>query len=512
MRLGTQTYPNSADALDICTLQQGYMVSSSKKSHGPSRVQLLMIPFALTLGLGGGVGWYIWDTYQAFEQVHKQYMRLQELASLNLFYDEALTMSAQMAVATGDRQWEQRYRKLEPIAQQYQQETDQLLPSDFAVKKSDRFLNAADRLFAIENQALQAVQAGRADEGRRLLNGQEYTDQKEIYIQEVESITQSLQAYIDQVMGQQTQQALVSLIGFGILLSLLAVAWMLALQMLRRYIQEIDQTGNTISVATQQINATLQDQERFAAQQSAAVSQTTTTMDELGTASKHSSEQASAALSGAQEALDLAGDGKDLVEKTLEGMEMLRQKVEAIASQTTHLSDQTSQISSIINLVSDLANQTNMLALNASVEAVRAGEHGKGFGVVATEIRKLADQSKRSAERIDALLSEIQSAIHTTVIVTDEGQERVQQGLALAKETTETFRRVTDSINHITLNSQQISLTSRQQAIAIAQIVEAMNALNQGVAQTAAGISQTKQSVQSLNQSAHNLQALVIQG
>ncbi len=471
-----------------------------------------MIPFALTLGLGGGMGWYIWDTYQTFEQVHKQYMRLQELASLNLFYDEALTMSARMAVATGDRQWEQRYRELEPVALQYQQETDQLLPSDFASKKSDRFLGASDRLFAIENKALEAVQAGQATEGRRLLNGREYNDQKAIYTQEVQSITQNLQAYINRVMSQQTQQALASLVVFGVLLSLLAMAWVWALRMLTRYIQEIDQTGNTISVATQQINATLQDQERFAAQQSAAVSQTTTTMDELGMSSKQSSEQASAALSGAQQALSLADDGNDLVQKTLEGMEMLRQKVEAIASQTTHLSDQTSQISAIIGLVSDLANQTNMLALNASVEAVRAGEHGKGFGVVAAEIRKLADQSKRSAEKINALLSEIQSAIHTTVIVTDEGQERVKQGLELAKETTETFRRVADSINDITLNSQQISLTSRQQAIAIQQVVEAMSALNQGVAQTAAGISQTKQSVQSLNQSAQNLQALVVQG
>lgn len=106
-------------------------------------------------------------------------------------------------------------------------------------------------------------------------------------------------------------------------------------------------------------------------------------------------------------------------------MSTLKDKVNALAEQILHLSEQTQQIGGISELVGNLANQTNMLALNAAIEAARAGEHGKGFGVVAGEIRKLADQSKKSAEKINALVTDIPGAINTTVIVTDEGTKTV---------------------------------------------------------------------------------------
>lgn len=99
-----------------------------------------------------------------------------------------------------------------------------------------------------------------------------------------------------------------------------------------------------------------------------------------------------------------------------------------------HLSEQANQIGSISQFVSDLANQTNMLALNSAVEAVRAGENGKGFSVVANEIRRLADQSQRSAEKIYVLVSEIQSAINSTVMVTEEGTKRVAAGVQIAQK------------------------------------------------------------------------------
>ncbi|MGD1717232.1 methyl-accepting chemotaxis protein [Dapis sp. BLCC M172] len=92
-----------------------------------------------------------------------------------------------------------------------------------------------------------------------------------------------------------------------------------------------------------------------------------------------------------------------------------------MAQQITRLSEQTNQIGNISQLVGDLANQTNMLALNAAVEAVRAGEHGKGFGVVASEIRKLADESRKSAEKIYTLVADIQTSINSTVLATEAG-------------------------------------------------------------------------------------------
>ncbi len=266
---------------------------------------------------------------------------------------------------------------------------------------------------------------------------------------------------------------------------------------------------NAIASSSTEIATTVAQQERTASQQATSVNQTTTTMDELGASSKQSAEQAEFAASGAQKALSQAENGSQAVQQTLNGMNTLKQKVEAIAQQILRLSEQTHQISGITGLVSDLANQTNMLALNAAVEAARAGDQGRGFAVVAVEIRKLADQSKKSAEKINALVGDIQTAINSTVMVTDEGTKTVDQGIEIAENTAAAFTGVTDAINNVFLSSQQISLNAKQQAIAIQQVVDAMNSLNVSASETASGISQTRMSTQNLSDAAQSLQTIV---
>jgi methyl-accepting chemotaxis protein len=197
------------------------------------------------------------------------------------------------------------------------------------------------------------------------------------------------------------------------------------------------------------------------------------------------------------------------VEETLSEMANLRQKVTAIAEQIMHLSEQTIQIGNISGLVSDLANQTNILALNAAVEAVRAGEHGKGFSVVAAEIRKLADQSKQSAENIGTLVAEIQNKINSAVMVTDEGSKTVNTGIQIANRTAEAFAGVAEAVNNMVINNQQISLNTKQQVQAIQQVVEAMNNINLGAKETAIGISQTKEGTSQLNEATTKLQEMV---
>lgn len=260
-----------------------------------------------------------------------------------------------------------------------------------------------------------------------------------------------------------------------------------------RIAQQINEIASSIAASSTEIAATVEQHERVAAQQATAANETTVTMDELGVSSRRSAEQAESAAMSAHQALALVGGAfQDSVSRNDSN---LKQKVGQIAEQILCLSEQTSQIGSISNLVSDLANQTNMLALNAAVEAVRAGEHGKGFGVVAGEIRKLADQSRKSAEQINSLVTDIQNSTNSTIMVTDEGTKTVENIIA--------------AISNINLNSQQISLTAKEQSVAIQQVVAAMNMLNQGAAETASGISQTKVSTHQLSESSQKLKAVV---
>lgn len=291
---------------------------------------------------------------------------------------------------------------------------------------------------------------------------------------------------------------------FAVILAILSAYW-IGSNAARKI---IEQTEKIVGSATE-IAVTVMQQERSTNNQASAVNETTTTVDEIGVSSQQTAQQTEAAVADARQALALANGGNKAVNKTLEGMDILNEQVRLIAEQIINLREQTNQIGTISSLVSELANQTNMLAINASVEAVRAGENGKGFAVVASEIRKLADMSKKSASQINLLVNNTQNAIHSTVIVTEEGTKTVAEGVKIAQSTSDAFQGVTDAINNVVINNQQVALNIKQQAMAIQQVVEAMNAINTAAKENSQGIMQVKEGVQRLNDAAHNLNEIV---
>ncbi|HHP7229987.1 MAG TPA: methyl-accepting chemotaxis protein [Xenococcaceae cyanobacterium] len=323
-------------------------------------------------------------------------------------------------------------------------------------------------------------------------------------------LNESERAEIDRDINQ-AESSINSLVWFFLIgaLGLGTLATAVALIVASGASKTILQAVGRISSSSNQIAVTAEEQERSANLQAASVNETTTAMDELEATSRQSAEQANAAALAAEQVFQLADHGNQAVEETLNEMANLQTKVAAIADQIMQLSEQTIQIGNISGLVSDLANQTNILALNAAVEAVRAGEHGKGFSVVAAEIRKLADQSKHSAENINTLVAEIQNKINSAVMVTDEGSKTVNAGIQITKRTAEAFAGVAEAVNNMVINNQQISLNTKQQVQAIQQVVEAMNNINLGARETATGISQTKQGTSQLNEATLNLQAMV---
>lgn len=317
---------------------------------------------------------------------------------------------------------------------------------------------------------------------------------------------------IDREVAMSASNQLLLTIGMGTLVTAVvvgAIATFLSIFFTEPFVKRINNIVDIIAKVAAEIAAAVAQRERSVTNQASSVNQTTTTMDQLGASSQQVAQQAEAAAAGARQALNLTQGGTTAVESTLEEMGELKEKVGAIAQQISLLSTQTDQIGNISVLVSDLASQTNMLALNAAVEAVRAGENGRGFAVVASEIRKLADQSKKSAARISELVTDLQSSINSTVIVTSEGSKRVESGVEIAHKTAEAFTGVAEAVNDVVLNNQQISLNIKQQAIAIQQVVEAMNVINQGAKETASSISQTKLGTQKLKDTADELKRIV---
>ena len=310
---------------------------------------------------------------------------------------------------------------------------------------------------------------------------------------------------------QEETRALESLVTLVLATTVAAVvlALLLGWWIATRISQSIVEAVAGMSTSSSEIAATVDEHERVVTQQAAAVNETTTTIEELGVSSRQSAAQAESASEAAKQALDATNDGIRLANQVSTSMTGMKQKVGSVADQILRLSEQAGQIGGIARVVGELAGEINMLALNAAVEAARAGEHGKGFAVVATEVRKLADQSKKSAERANALVSDIQKATNSAVMVTEEGSRTAEEVGAMVGRTLEAFASISDRANSVAVSAQQVLLNSRQQATALGQVTEAMQNLSAGSSQMTAGTEQTKKGVQKLNSVALDLQAMV---
>lgn len=396
------------------------------------------------------------------------------------------------------------------LARQSANSVESMVQNPEQKERLEKMLQLCNQYYESSNEMIFFLQQNKRAEAVAIFNAGKQTRFVEEFV-EVNKQFRDIEVKAIKQATEKTKQSLVFLLSalvFGSVFLLVlgaVIAWLIS----SGIAQTIDRAISSIAISSSEIAATVEEQERMASQQAASVNQTTTTMDELGASSRATAQQVETAAIQAMQALNLAGGGTKAVKQTLEAMTTLKIKVQDMQGQIIQLSEQTDRIGNISTLVSDLANQTNMLALNAAVEAVRAGEHGKGFGVVASEIRKLADRSKKSAAQINLLVADIQRAIDSTVMVTDEGTKTVESGLTIAEETAAAFTGVANAINNVVLSSQQISLNAKQQAIAIEQVVEAMNSLNQAAAQTACGISQTKIGTQKLNEAALDLKAVV---
>jgi len=378
------------------------------------------------------------------------------------------------------------------------------------VQRVDRLMELAEAKFAELQKTIDLRKSGRLQDAYDLVmshQGQELIDQIRDLVSEFtdaeEALLKTRVAEMNASLGNSRR---VSLWGTTVAL---AVGVFVSFFVASNIMTPIQDSVRDLSTSAQQMSAAAEEHERNAAQQATAVNQTSTTMEELDRSSRQSAGQAESAFDQAQKVLQLSKEGSGQIQQALDASNSLRQQVGDIEEQIRKSSEQTGQIEDITLLATDLATQTNLLALNAEVEAARAGEHGKGFAVVATEIRKLANESKASALRVQALLDDIQRVTKSTATVTQDGTKRVEEVAELSRQNAEVLTNIASAAEHATQSAQQISLNASQQAEAIRQVVETMMSLNAGAKETANGIVQFKIGLQSVENSARRLRQMV---
>ena len=250
------------------------------------------------------------------------------------------------------------------------------------------------------------------------------------------------------------------------MLAAIALSVAIALWLAAAVSSKIAANATQLSAAVSEIATTIAQHERTASHQAAAATETSATIDELSASSRKSAEQAENAAGVAERAGAATAQGDEATRQAVVAMGSLKDKIGAMAEHILHLGEQTGQIGSIATVLKDLAGQINMLALNAAVEAARAGEHGKGFAVVASEIRKLADESKKSAEQTAVLVADIQKATNSSIMMTEEGTHTVIEVTQLVQKVAELFANLASLAGSANENAQQVMLNARQQSAA----------------------------------------------
>ena len=259
-----------------------------------------------------------------------------------------------------------------------------------------------------------------------------------------------------------------------------------------------------------QIVATTQQQGSTASETATAVEQTTSTVGEIRQTSEIAAERAQTVTDKAGKSVTASNEALVAIEDGVEAMSRIREEVEGIARNILELSEKHIQIGEIVQSVNAIAEQSNLLAVNASIEAAKAGEHGKGFSVVAGEVKALAGQSKEATQQIRTILGEIQKSSNAAVMVTEQGTKRVEEGSSLVEELGQTIRELGQVIEESMDAATQIAATSNQQLTGIEQITSAMTNIEQATKDNASGIGQLEAAAKQVREVSEQLVEVVL--
>lgn len=277
---------------------------------------------------------------------------------------------------------------------------------------------------------------------------------------------------------------------------------------LRRQISAITEGVTVLGTSANEIVASTAQLASSATESAVAVSQTTTTVEEVRQTVQLNSQKVKTVVDSAQKAAQISHNGRKSSDDAIAGMGRIRTQMEAIGESMIRLSEQSQTIGQIIATVEDLAAQSNLLAVNAAIEAAKAGEHGKGFGVVAQEVKSLAEQSRQATDRVRSILGDIQKATTAAVMATEQGGKAVEAGARQTEVAGESIGSLAGSVAEAAQAATQIATSSQQQLIGMDQVAGAMENIKQSSAQNVASARQLESAARNLNDLGQRLKHL----
>ncbi|MES2105806.1 MAG: CHASE3 domain-containing protein [Pseudomonadota bacterium] len=274
--------------------------------------------------------------------------------------------------------------------------------------------------------------------------------------------------------------------------------------------------GNQIGAAvghvqssSAELQAAASQQASGAKEQATAMSEISTTISELVATSRQIAESAQRVAVIADQNATAARSGDIKVDNGQDSMSAIRRQVDLVVNHMLDLGRKSQEIGAVLDIVSELAEQTNILAINATIEAVGAGEAGKRFAVVADEIRKLADRVSNSTKEIRGQIDDVRSAVNTTVMATESSAKAVDAGAKQFAEIAQAFKQIGNLVGTTTEAAREIELSTKQQATAAEQVRLAVTDISQATRESEASATQTLQTASQLASLSSDLRRMI---
>lgn len=264
-----------------------------------------------------------------------------------------------------------------------------------------------------------------------------------------------------------------------------------------------------VTSASEQLSAQVEQSSRGAEEQAHRVGETATSMEEMNATVLEVAQNASNAAQAADQAKDKAEEGASIVGLVVKGIADVRQQSQEMKNDMSTLGKQAEGIGQIINVISDIADQTNLLALNAAIEAARAGEAGRGFAVVADEVRKLAEKTMTATKEVGEAIRGIQDGTRKNIENVERSGKTIEEATELANKSGTSLREIVALVESTTDQVRSIATASEEQSSASEEINHSIEDVNRISSETSDAMRQSAQAVAELANQAQILKALI---